>query len=185
MKIAILSDIHDHVWNLAAALQSVQDHDVMICCGDMCSPFIVSQMAKSFTGPIHIVFGNNDGDLFRITLQAKGYAHVKLHGSFFQGEFGGVRLAANHYSNIARALVNSPDFDVICFGHNHSYQIETIGNTLVINPGTLMGYDPLSGKDIPATFVVYDTDLKSASGFQITLPTGDASKVGKVTPYPA
>ncbi len=184
MKIAILSDIHDNVWNLAAALQSLQSVDLMICCGDLCSPFIVSQMAKSFHGPIHIVFGNNDGDLFRITQQAQGYAHVNLHGAFFQGEFAGLRFAANHYVDISHALVAGSDFDVICYGHNHTYHIETIGNSLIINPGALMGYNPIIGKDIPATFVVYDTDSNSVASYQVAPPARGSGVAGQVISYP-
>lgn len=184
MRIAILSDIHDNVWNLAAALNSLQNVDVLICCGDLCSPFIVSQMAKSFHGPIHIVFGNNDGDLYRITRQAQGYAHVNLHGIFFQGEIDGIRFAVNHYVYVSRAMVNG-DFDVICYGHNHTHHVETIGTTLIINPGTVMGYNPDSGKDIPATFAIYDTDSKKVASYQIKPPVRDASGAGQVIAYPA
>ena len=36
MRLAILSDIHDHVWNLAAALGwCAARTDAMICCGDL------------------------------------------------------------------------------------------------------------------------------------------------------
>lgn len=43
MRIAVLSDIHDNVWNLAAALDAGAETDALICCGDLCSPFIVHQ----------------------------------------------------------------------------------------------------------------------------------------------
>jgi predicted phosphodiesterase len=69
----------------------------------------------------------------------------------------GKRFAASHYDNIAAQLARSGQFDVVCYGHNHHYQVELQGETLMINPGTLMGYDPTSGEDIPATFVLYDT----------------------------
>jgi len=58
MRIAVLSDIHDNVWKLAAALEAVRDADALICCGDLCSPFIVHQLGRGFAGPIHVVFGN-------------------------------------------------------------------------------------------------------------------------------
>jgi len=35
MRIAILSDIHDNVWKLAAALEAVRHADVLLCCGDL------------------------------------------------------------------------------------------------------------------------------------------------------
>ena len=69
MRIAILSDIHDNLWNLAAAISSVQAADALICCGDLCSPFVIDELAK-FPKEVHIVFGNNDADLYRITSKA-------------------------------------------------------------------------------------------------------------------
>jgi len=71
MKIAIFSDIHDHIWNLEAALGAIQACDALLVCGDLCSPFIIDQLANGFPArPIHIVFGNNDGDLFRMSRRA-------------------------------------------------------------------------------------------------------------------
>ena len=52
MRIAVLSDIHDNVWKLAAALDAVGDADALICCGDLCSPFIVHQLGRGFS-PAH------------------------------------------------------------------------------------------------------------------------------------
>ncbi len=170
MRIAVLSDIHDNVWKLAAALEFIRDADVMICCGDLCSPFIVHQMGRGFAKPIHVVFGNNDGDLFRITANARNYEHIRIHGEFFRGEFGGRRLAANHYDSIARAVAASGEFDVVCFGHNHVYEIARAGHTLAINPGSIMGATFAadgSRTDAASSFVIYDTATGGAAGFTI------------------
>jgi uncharacterized protein len=171
MRIAILSDIHDNVWKLAAALDAVRGADAMICCGDLCSPFIVHQLGRGFGGPIHVVFGNNDADLFRIANNARGYPHIQLHGEWFHGEFDGRRFAANHYDNIACALAGSGQFDVLCYGHNHVYAIVRTGRTLAINPGSIMGakFGPDGSRtDVPSTFVVYDTAADQAQGFEIS-----------------
>jgi predicted phosphodiesterase len=67
MKPAILSDIHHNIWALAAALRHAEDVDALIYGGQLCSPFVVAQLAKGFPNqPIHIVFGSNGGNLFRI-----------------------------------------------------------------------------------------------------------------------
>ena len=134
MRIAILSDIHDNVWKLATALEAIQGADALVCCGDLCSPFIVHQMARGFAGPIHIVFGNNDGDLFRITANAQKYAHVRIHGEFFRAELDGRRIAAQHYDNLGRAIAASGEFDLVLFGHNHVFETGRVGRTLMINP---------------------------------------------------
>ena len=170
MRIAILSDIHDQVWKLAAALEGVLGTDVLICCGDLCSPFIVHQMARGFGGPIHIVFGNNDGDLFRITANAQKYRQVRIHGEFLRTEFDRRWVAAQHYDNMGRAIAASGEFDVVLFGHNHVYEKGRAGRTLVINPGSIMGatFAPDGSRtDVDATFAIYDTAADEATGYRI------------------
>ncbi len=156
MRIAILSDIHDHQRQLASALARCDGAEALICCGDLCSPFIVVQLAEGFTGPIHIVFGNNDGDLFRIGEQARRFPHVTLHGEFAQIDLGGQRFAVQHFPEIARAVAASGMYNVVCYGHDHRYAVDRVGNTLAINPGAIMG-----GAG-PSTFVVYDTSTGEA-----------------------
>jgi hypothetical protein len=172
MRIAILSDIHDNVWKLAGALHAIQSADELICCGDLCSPFIVHQMARGFPGPIHIVFGNNDGDLYRITANARKYDHVLLHGEMLRRELDGKRIACNHYDNIGRGLAASGEFDVVCFGHNHVHEIVRIGGTLAINPGPIMGakFAPdASPVDVASTFVLYDTRADTTETCEVRL----------------
>ena len=170
MQIAVLSDIHDNIWKLAAALANVQGCDELICCGDLCSPFIVHQIARGFAGPIHIVFGNNDGDLYRITSNAAKYDHVKIHDELFRGELAGRKIAVNHYDNIARAIAASGEFDVVCFGHNHVYEVGRIGRTLAINPGPILGAAFAadgSAHDVPSTYVIYDSERDEATRFAV------------------
>lgn len=164
MQIAIISDIHDHISNLRKALKMLQQHtELLICCGDLCSPFIVDELAKGFPGKdIHVVFGNNDGDLYRITTKAATYEHLNLYGEFFEREFDGKRFAVSHFDNIGHALAQSDAYDVVCFGHNHRYEVGEKGKTLIINPGEIMG--ELTGS---ATFVVYDTDNRRATRYEI------------------
>jgi len=163
MKVGIISDIHDNLDNLRKALKMLQQTDVLICCGDLCSPFIVDELGKGYTrGNIHIVFGNNDGDHFRITTKAIGYEHIHLHGEFCELELDGKHFAINHFDNIGRALAKSDVYAVVCFGHNHQFEISLDSQTLVINPGEIFG--GLTGK---ATYVIYDTKKHEAAHFFI------------------
>jgi uncharacterized protein len=161
MRIAVLSDIHDNIWKLDEALKRLEGTHALICCGDLCSPFIVPQLAQGFKKPIHIVFGNNDGDLFRITQEAMKFDHVTLHGAFAELEFAAKRVAVNHYPEIARALAASGKYDVVCFGHNHEFEIAREGKTLLINPGEIMGRFGRS------TLVVYDSEKHEAEGLEL------------------
>jgi hypothetical protein len=167
MQIAVLSDIHDNIWTLRAALAAIQPADLMICCGDLCSPFIIPMLAQNFSNPIHLVYGNNDGDTFRITKNASRFPHFHIEGELFLSEIGGKKFAVNHFDNIALEIARSEAFDVVCFGHNHRYQVERFGKTLAINPGTLMGYSPLDQKEVTPTFVIYDTGTDQVSSYRV------------------
>jgi putative phosphoesterase len=172
MRIAVLSDIHDNVWKLAAALDAVREStDAMLCCGDLCSPFIAHQIGRGYPHPVHIVFGNNDGDQFRITANAAKYPHLRIHGEIFTAEFDGRKFAMNHFDAIARPLAASGLYDVVCFGHNHLHEITRVGKTLAINPGAIMGATfgaDGSRRDVPSTFVIYDTASGDTESFEVT-----------------
>jgi putative phosphoesterase len=167
MRLAILSDIHDNVWKLDAALKAVQDTDAMICCGDLCSPFIVDQMARGYSGPIHVVFGNNDADTFRITAKVGKYPQMRLRGEFFEDDFAGRRVAVNHFDNIALAIAASGVYDAVFYGHNHMADIRKGlgGKTLAVNPGSVMGcqFDAQAlRKDVGSSYAIYDALANSA-----------------------
>ena len=194
MKLAILSDIHDHVWNLTTALKHIaaSGTGTLICCGDLCSPFVVALLKNGFAGRIHLVFGNNDADLYRITRQAQ-HGRLELHGEFAElviaGEqllthaefltqnpglsyFGAsdvTRIAVNHFDSIARPLAAAGTYDLVFYGHNHKHRHERLGAVDVINPGAIMGYDGPGERDIPATFVVYDTDAKEPTWYEVAM----------------
>jgi putative phosphoesterase len=161
MRIAILSDIHDNIWKLAAALERLQDADALICCGDLCAPFIVAQLAEGFRGPIHIVFGNNDGDRFNLLHQSQRFDHVTIHVELADVTLGGKRIAVNHFDNIGRIIAGAGIYDVVCYGHNHIFEVGRDGKTLRINPGEIMGRFGAS------TYVVYDTDADEARRYEV------------------
>ena len=168
MLLAVVSDIHDNLWNLAAAMEVIRTADALLCCGDLCSPFVIDELAKSGIN-VHVVFGNNDADLYRITAKALKKPNFEVHGEFFQQTFDGRRIAMNHFDYLARPIAKSGDFDVVCFGHNHEFEISREGTTLLINPGPIMGAKFSTGKwqDTPATFVLYDTAADSVEAFAI------------------
>jgi uncharacterized protein len=141
VKIAILSDSHDNIWNLEKALQAVNEQqvDVLLHCGDLVAPFIVAQIADAFQGPIHILEGNNDGDGRLQQQVASKYAHVTLHGIYAELEVGGRQIAMIHYPEPARRIAQSGQFDLVCYGHNHLQNWEAIGDCFLVNPGEVMG----------------------------------------------
>lgn len=141
MLIAVLSDIHDNIWNLAGALEQVETAGarVLIFCGDFCAPFTLSQVGQGFAGPVHCVFGNNDGDPQLLVRNAQAAGNVTLHGQYAELTLDGRRIAVNHYPEIARRLAESGQFDLVCYGHNHEAKVERIGGCILANPGEVMG----------------------------------------------
>ncbi len=158
MNVAILSDIHDNIPKLQAALRRCQEAETLICCGDLCSPFIAKELGQGFSKPIHVVFGNNDGDRFRIAANGAKFPHLNFHGEYVELELGGKTFSVNHFDNIGRAIAKGGGYDVVCFGHNHRFEITPQGQTLMINPGEI--YGGLTGN---STFVNYDTATGTAT----------------------
>jgi putative phosphoesterase len=177
MRIGILSDSHDHVGNLRVALGRLREEaDLLIHCGDLCSPFIVPILAREFPGPVHAVFGNNDADRYRLQLNAAQTDRVRLHGEAFFTELGGMRFAVQHFDNLARPLAESGRYDVVCFGHDHRPAIEQVGAAWLINPGSILGYQPVGALDVDPTFVVFDTESRRGNLWR--LREGGAERVG-------
>lgn len=141
MKVAVISDIHDNIWNLEQALRLVKESDagVLLFLGDLCAPFTLAQLAEGFAGPIHVVFGNNDGDVLHISRIAAKHPQVTLHGELAELEIDGRKLALNHYPEIARRLAESGAYDAVFSGHDHRRYQHQIGKTLWANPGEIMG----------------------------------------------
>lgn len=169
MRLAIISDIHDNLWNLDIAMPSLSGCDQLICCGDLCSPFVIDELAAGFQRDIHIVFGNNDADLFRITSKTKRYPQIHLYGELAELTLAGKRFAVNHFDYIARPLAQSGQYDVVCFGHNHEFEITKYGAALALNPGSILGAKFGSGRreDVAPTFLIFDVEQGEATGFEI------------------
>jgi hypothetical protein len=139
MKLGLLSDSHDNIWALDDALQHLETADAVIHCGDLIAPFVLKRMAIALDVPIHIVWGNNDGDKKLLTEMAGQYKHVTIHGEIANLEISGRKIAVNHYPEIAHILASSGHYDMVCFGHDHTAHESRIGETLFLNPGEVMG----------------------------------------------
>jgi putative phosphoesterase len=165
MKIAVISDIHDNIPKLKTALALVRDRgaEVVLCLGDLCSPFMAKELGQGFSGPIHVVFGNNDGDRFRIAANAAKHANLHFHGEYAELQFGQRLFSINHFDDIGRAIAKGQHYDVVCFGHSHRFEVSQSGKTVLINPGEI--YGGLTGQ---STFVVYDTVTGTADRVAVT-----------------
>ena len=139
--IGICSDSHDHVDNIKKAVAYFKSQNVshLIHAGDYCSPFTI----PLFEGlPLHGIFGNNDGDKY-LLMKKFDEIGAYLHGDFFSFEEDGLTFAVYHgtYEEITRSLERSGLYDVVISGHTHEPNVETVGETVSINPGSLNGFD--------------------------------------------
>ncbi len=143
MLIGVFSDVHDNLENLQRALAIFKDRgaEVLIYCGDFCSPIPSRVMGGGFEGDIHVVFGNGDGDRFAISNIAKTqFPNLKLHGEYAELELDGANIAVTHYPFYAKALARTGDYGAVFSGHTHKLHKERIGNCLWLNPGEVLGW---------------------------------------------
>lgn len=158
MRIAIMSDSHDNIWNLEKALQQAQGADVLLFCGDLCAPFSLRMLADGFAGPIHAIQGNNDGDIALLLRVASESGRVRLYtDGLAELALGGRQIALTHYPHIAAAVAASGRYDAVFFGHTHKADHRRERNALLLNPGEVMGR---FGKP---SFAFYDTEAHDAA----------------------
>jgi putative phosphoesterase len=151
MKLVILSDTHDNIWALESALPHLQAAQAILHCGDLCSPFVLPRLAQAGP-PVHIVWGNNDGDRRLLSEVAARFANLHLHGDFADLRLGNWHIAMTHYPEIARPLAAGGQYDLVCYGHDHTAHYSQIAQTHLLNPGEVMG---LMGK---RSLALADTD---------------------------
>ncbi len=141
MKIGILSDSHDHVWNLRCAIEQAAESGVqeIIHCGDLVSPFLMEEFDR-FPGHVHLIYGNNMGDpeLLNMRIQERK-DRVTFHGWFGELSHGPRNISFIHDPRLARKLARSGEYDLVCFGHTHFWHLEKMGKTILLNPGAVLG----------------------------------------------
>ena len=155
MKLAIISDTHDNLLNLEKALEWIkkQGIEIIIHCGDVCSPATLKQILKQFTGKFFLVFGNVDGDRFRMAKFAyENFPNLKIFPELGEIEIDNKKIGFCHFPKFSKGLAQSGEYDLVFYGHTHKPWEEKIGECRLVNPGNLSGFP------YKATFAVYDTE---------------------------
>ena len=161
MKVLVLSDIHDHLTNLAWALSEAKKRNVdeVWSLGDTVSPFTLRALGEQSPAPVVAIFGNNEGDRARLamvaqrlsgklTLFPRDVAEVQRDGSWF---------FLSHYPDLAEDAALSGKYSAVFHGHTHQQRKETINGTLLVNPGEIAGVR--SGKVSCAVVDLPDGDV--------------------------
>jgi putative phosphoesterase len=161
MKILITSDSHDRWEYLELAVQEgiKVGCEVMLFAGDFMSPGGV-KILEQFSGDVHFVLGNNDGELVGLTRWLDKSKNVTLHYKFgestLEEEIDGVSFYMNHFPDAVKNAALSGKYDVCVYGHDHMYHEEILGNgTILLNPGEIQGY-----KTGNSTCMIFDTSTK-------------------------
>ena len=170
MKICIVSDSHDHIPQLEAAVADAKQlgAEAVLHCGDVVAPSTLHCLER-FGLPVHVIHGNNTGDLYALTqLSYKPDDFIYYHGMDAGIELAGKRIFIVHYPHYAHAMAATGDWDLVCCGHSHEVSIERLphvknGEAVVVNPGTIGGV----GKS-PATWVLGDLDSMQFESYSVS-----------------
>ncbi len=156
MKIGIMSDSHDHIEHIKKSVRIFKERGAayVLHLGDYISPNAVRACRGiKLVG----IFGNNDGDEFRIVTAFQNI-EGEIKGDFHEFEEGNLKIACYHGAElqIKDALVESGRYHVVVYGHTHKPENKIVRKTLVLNPGTVHGF---GGE---ATIMIFDTETKEA-----------------------
>jgi putative phosphoesterase len=139
MKIGVISDTHDNVDNLQAALEVLLAEDVttILHCGDVCGP----SMIRLLTGfDVWIAQGNVDrhSELTRAVEETLGRGRFAW---LQKPTLDGYTVAVIHGDNEEAMgnLIVSGQYAYVFCGHTHRRRNQRVGHTRVVNPGALGG----------------------------------------------
>lgn len=135
--VGILSDTHDRVDAMAAAMKLLRDAgaEFFIHCGDVGSERVLDHLAGVAAA---FVFGNTDWDRAGLARYAQSIG-VACHGAFADLELGGKRFAVIHGDDfkLKQRLLAEQRHDYLLQGHTHVRADERVGKVRLINPGAL------------------------------------------------
>ncbi len=139
MRIGIISDTHDDLQNLLAALDLLRAEDIntVLHCGDLCGPSVVEALSGF---DVWIARGNMDHhpELDQTVSDILGKGRLaESHRLTLNGR--SALLIHGHREAELRRLIRAGEHAYVFHGHTHRRRNETIGPTRVINPGALGG----------------------------------------------
>jgi uncharacterized protein len=176
MKIAIISDVHDHLRLFSKCIDYLNsiNIDLLIHCGDWDMAFSMRPLAKA-NFPIKGVLGNGDPDIEKFFYQLQKLdvlkkVNLSLEMEMHDFVIDSKRVCVFHGDDpqVVNLVLQSQYYDLFCVGHTHIYDIKKQGKTLVVNPGSFVGYTYEKGV-LPVYCVIYDT--QSGDTVKIDLDT--------------
>lgn len=158
MRICIASDSHDHWDTLARAVMIAEKRgcEHFLFAGDFVTPSGL-HVFGSFSGHVHFVWGNNEGERVGMVRAIDAAPNMTLHGDVMETAFEGLRFYMNHYPGFVQNAALTGKYDVCIYGHNHLYHEETLPNgTTLLNPGEIAG-----SRTGNPTCMIFDTETRA------------------------
>ena len=141
MKLAVISDTHDHKYNIIKAVSIMNERkvDALIHCGDYVAPFVKrwfdglnNNIKENFLG----VFGNNDGERIGLHKTAEG----RISPSPAEFAVGEWKVLLAHEMPILEGVAAGGHYGLVVYGHTHLPDVQVKGETLLVNPGECGGW---------------------------------------------
>lgn len=174
MKVGIISDTHDDIDNTNKAIDIFEKHEVqaIIHAGDIISPPIIKEFKRLTQKNVKVygILGNNDGEK-RGLESAFSFINGEFLGESGKINLGGLKFGVYHGTDLKKKekMIKSGQFDVFIYGHTHKRDPEdnilnTIGNTIVFNPGCAHSSAKTNYSDPPyfrnPSILIFDTATK-------------------------
>jgi putative phosphoesterase len=140
MRLGIMSDSHDRVPAIRDMLKRFVAGGVglVMHAGDYCSPFSLVPFADANL-PLLGIFGRNDGDPEGLKESAARGVGTELYESPHSFEIAGTRIMLVYDLGDVRTR-SLKAHRIVIHGATHEYQVRTLGDTLLINPGETCGW---------------------------------------------
>ena len=140
MRVGVLADTHDRLPAIAEFVRRFQEEGIglILHAGDYCSPFALGPYADASIA-LAGVFGRNDGDPEGLRARGAQAMGIELYESPHSVELGGQRLLIVHdIGDVAARSI--AEHGVVIHGCTHQQQMQTRGDTLILNPGEGCGW---------------------------------------------
>jgi len=139
MKIAIISDTHNNLNNIQAVRKLIlgEGIKVVIHCGDLTEPEVLDYFGDF---RLYVAYGNGDyGSDVSERLEWLGNENRSDKDLVLVFDDKKVFVTHGHDLIGLNRAISSGVYDYVFHGHTHRLRDETVGNTRVINPGSLGG----------------------------------------------
>ena len=144
MKYAIISDSHDHFYNLERAVEIIKDHGIgtVFHLGDFCAPGFFRAMAAHEDIHWVCVWGNVDADKAKILLELGDKSNLEFtEYNFREYDADGAKIFLTHFPKLGELAAKSGEYKAVFYGDDHRKHSEALANgTLLANPGELSGF---------------------------------------------